>query len=318
MFRATGPGKIEIDSSYSGVGVLKALLYNFDFDDFADMKYRELKPEHKKFLTEHVAPLLAHDHGLAWMQGSASRIGTPGWNKILSQNRVVTVAGFLTSQGVDADQMQLDAVGEELAEKANHAQDDERDRSVTVLVQPKVQVHDTPPPRKVPPKPKVSRQFKIAMLGDVSVAKLLDLTKKLVNGSKLAKRLSKVKGGVAGDVGIYMVWDTTNNLACTYVYIGLGIGAGITSTPSVSATLHGPWNTFTTEKPIGCWQFGRWARFTTASVIKWSVNWLTLETPRGVDNVNFRIDTGTTLGAGASTTVGDFIRVTKPESFSGP
>jgi hypothetical protein len=198
--------------------------------------------------------------------------------------------------------------------------DDERDRSVTIIVLPKVEIHDTPPPRKVPPKPKVSRQFKIAMVTDLSATKLLDLSKKLaaVGRSKWARRLSKLKGGLAGEFGVYEVWDTTNNLACTYIYLGIGLGAGLTTTPSASATLHGPWNTFTTEKPIGCWQFGRWSRFTTASFVKWSVNWLTLETPPGVDNVNFRIDTGTTLGVGASTTVGDFIRVTKPEPFSGP
>ena len=75
MFRATGPGKVDLDLDFSGVGVLKALLYNFDFDDFAGLKYRELKPEHKKFLGEKVAPLLANNRGQAWMQGSASRIG---------------------------------------------------------------------------------------------------------------------------------------------------------------------------------------------------------------------------------------------------
>jgi hypothetical protein len=320
MFRLTGPGQVQVDVRWSGAGVLKALLYNFDFDDFADRKFRPLKPEHNKFLNDEVVPLLENDRGNIWMQGSASRIGTNFWNMTLSQTRVGRVQAYLADQEIGFDQMEVDAVGEEVANKLKHTEDDPHDRSVTIWVLPKLKF-DPPPPKRVPPKPKVTRAFKIAMVTDLSASYLVNLEKKLaaLGRSGLGKALSKGKGGVALDFGVFIVWDTTNNLSCLYVYIGIGLAAGLTFTPSGSATTHGPWNKFTTEKPIGCWQFGRWSRFTTAGVAKWSVNWITIETPKGVDNVeSLRIDTGTTLGLGASTTVGDFIRVDGPSVFAGP
>jgi hypothetical protein len=308
MFRATGPGRVEVDLDFSGVGILKALLYNFDFDDFADLKYRDLKVEHASFLADKVVPLLENNRGNVWMQGSASRIGSNAWNMELSQTRVGRVANFLSQRGIAVEQTQLDAVGEELAKK--HVEDDPRDRSVTLWVLPKFEF-DPPPPRRVPPRPKVSRHFKIALVTGLSFSQALNVGK-LFRGVKLG-------GGVAIDGIFFIVWDTRNNIACLYIYIGLGLGAGATFTPKVSATTHGPWNAFTTEKPISCWQFGRWARFTSAGVWSKSVNWITLETPKGVDNVeSLRIDTGTTLGAGGTSTIGDFIRVGQPYRFSGP
>src|SRR5262249_22283628 len=58
MFRKTGPGQIEVDSAYTGAGVLKALLYNFDFDDSDVIKHNDLKAEFTRFLTDRVVPLL--------------------------------------------------------------------------------------------------------------------------------------------------------------------------------------------------------------------------------------------------------------------
>jgi len=313
MFRATGPGKANIDADFSGVGILHALLYNFDFDDFADMKYRDLKAEHQRFLTDKVVPLLDDDAGNIWMQGSASRVGTNAWNMELSRNRVVTVARFLGTQGIDAEQMQLDAVGEELADAARHSQDDERDRSVKIWVMPKLHFEPAPPPPKVPPRPKTTRHFKIAMVDNLSVTQALQIEK------VFQKPISKIGGGPAIESSVFMVWDTRNHIVCFYVYIGLGLGAGLRMAPKASATTHGPWNDFTTEKPISCWQFGRWSRFTTAGVASESLNWITIETPPGVDNVDsLRIKTGTTLGVGASSTVGDFILVDKPRLYHGP
>jgi hypothetical protein len=44
-----------------------------------------------------------------------------------------------------------------------------------------------------------------------------------------------------------------------------------------------------------------------------------METPRGVNDVDsLRISTGTTLGAGMSTTVGDLFLFDKPSRFVGP
>jgi hypothetical protein len=308
MFRATGPGKVEVDADFSGVGILGALLYNFDFDDFADLKYRALKVEHASFLADKVVPLLEDDRGNIWMQGSASRIGSNAWNMELSQTRVGRVANFLSTRAIASEQMQLDAVGEELA--ANHVEDDPRDRSVRLWVLPKFEF-DPPPPRRVPPRPKVSRHFKIAMITGLSMSQALNAGK-IFRGVKLG-------AGLAFDGIFFMVWDTRNNISCLYIYVGIGLGFGLSITPKVSATTHGPWTMFTTEKPISCWQFGRWARFSSGGTLSKSVNWITLETPKGVDNVSsLPIDTGTTLGAGASSSVGDFIRVDQPRRFSGP
>jgi hypothetical protein len=282
-------------------------MYNFDFDDFAGNQYRPLKDAHTRFLLKQVAPLLQNDAGAVWLQGSASRIGTAGWNKTLSQTRVGRVVGFLMANGVTGDQIQSDAVGSELAR--NHALDDERDRSVLVYVMPKKHEDPVPPPRIIPPKPKISRTFKLAMITGLSVSQAVRFTRLL----KL-----KLGAGIAVDANFFTMWDTTNNLACIYVYVGVGLGFGAKAAPKVSGTTHGPWNSFTTEKPISCAQFGRWARFTTIGVLSESLNWITLETPRGVDNVYERIDTGTTLGGGASSTIGDFIRLEGPSPFHGP
>jgi hypothetical protein len=82
MFHKTGPGLIEVDAAYTGAGVLKALLYNFDFDDSDVIKHNDLKVEFTRFLADRVAPLLTSDKGQIWMQGSASRIGESDgtWN----------------------------------------------------------------------------------------------------------------------------------------------------------------------------------------------------------------------------------------------
>jgi len=111
MFRATGVGKVGVDADFSGIGVLRALLYNFDFDDFADLKYRPLKPEHANFLADEVVPLLEDDAGNIWMTGSASRIGNKAWNMELSQTRVGRVVDFLQTKGIKPEQIQEDAVG---------------------------------------------------------------------------------------------------------------------------------------------------------------------------------------------------------------
>ena len=307
MFRATGPGKIESHAELLEAGVLKAFLYNFDFDDFADRKFRGLKLEHQNFLKEKVVPLLENKKGNIWMQGSASQIGSDSWNMELSRYRVITVANFLGSLDIFADQIQTDAIGEEHAKL--HAQDDERDRSVMLWVYPRFHF-DPPPPRKLPPKPLVSKHFKIAMVTGLSISHALQI-------AKLFK--VKIGAGIGIDGIVFLIWDTNNNIACFYVYIGLGLSVGLSALPKVSVTTHGPWTSFTTEKPMHCWQFGRWARFTSAGAGSHTVNWITMETPKGIDNVeSLAIETGTTWGAAASTTIGDIIRATQPMRFSGP
>lgn len=155
MFRATGPGKIEVDSSWSGAGTLKASLYNFDFDDFADRKIRALKAEHVAFLNDKVLPLLENNRGNIWLEGSASRVGTNAWNMVTSQTRESRVAAFLADHGVNWEQMRVDAVGEEVANLLKHSEDDPHDRGVTIWVLPRDKAH-VPLPKRVPPKARMT------------------------------------------------------------------------------------------------------------------------------------------------------------------
>ena len=307
MFRATGVGKIEAHRQFVQAGVLKALLYNFDFDDFSDLKYRELKAAHQNFLDVEVVPLLIDSNANIWMQGSASQIGADSWNMELSQTRVGRVAKFLMTKGISGDQMQLDAIGEQ--EAKGHILDDELDRSVKLWVYPRFEFH-TKPPRKVPQKPQVTQNFQISMVTGLSASQAFQILK-----------LFKVKigAGIAIEGDVFLIWDYENNIACYYVYVGLGLGFGLNVLPPVSVTTHGPWTKFKTEKPMHVSQFGRWARFTTGGGGNHTVNWITFETPRGIDNIqSLPISTGTTYGAGASTTVGDLIKASHPFHFTGP
>jgi hypothetical protein len=302
MLRKTGPGKVEIDTKYSSPGILKAHLYNFDFDD---MKSTALKSEHADFLTQKVSPLLANDRSQIWLQGTASRVGASEYNKKLSKVRAERVGKFLTGKGVDAAQMQLYATGEDFT--IGMAEDDERDRAVALIVLPKSKL---PPPARVPTRPSVGENFKLAMLMGVSASHAFKWTRYLKG---------KVGAGVAADSLFFIIWDTNNNLSSIYAYVGAGIGVGLTVLPKVSGTVHGPWNDFKTSAAISSAQFDGAARFTTIGAGNYSANWLNLlGTPEGVDAVYMMISTGTTIGAGASSTVGTMILLEGPSPFSGP
>lgn len=299
MFHETGEGEVEVNPHFTGVGMLEALLANFDFDDFAGYKYRPLKRRHADFLKEKVVPLLENDRGQVWMCGSASRIGTSEWNMSLSQTRVGRVAGYLMENGIDGSQMQTDAIGN--TKTANHKPDDNRDRSVLLRVVPKTHfkpVQKPHLPRLLPPKPKVSTHFKIALLLEIdrSLAFAARETVKKLAGKNFG-------AGIALASAYFRIVDTQNHLKCDYIWAGAGLGAGFSlpKTGSRSSTLSGPWNEFTTEKPITCSQFGPSMRFTTAGIAFWSVNWILIETPPGVNDVYMQIDTGFTAGASMAT-----------------
>lgn len=316
MFRATGPGQIDVLFDASTANILEALLYNFDFDDFYGHKFRPLKIEHAKFLEERVIPLLEGGRGNIWIQGSASRIGpSADWNMTLSQVREGTVQAFLLDHDVNPDQIRTDAVGSTLT--AHHSLDDPRDRSVLLWVYPKFEVHK--PPKKVPNRPKISKTFKIAVDGH----NLWANHRKVSWGQKVFKYVIKktpMKYLPVSEMDIpFIVWDTTNYLACRYIYIDLDFGFDL----SIGSDLpqpHGPWNSFTTEKPIGCWQFGRSARLTTMGDWKTAATYIHIETPKGVQDVSAKIDLGIAVkgATGKIGLLGDFDIMTKPEIYGGP
>jgi hypothetical protein len=189
------------------------------------------------------------------------------------------------------------------------AEDDELDRAVSLIVLPKSK-SAPPPPARVPTRPSVSENFKLAMLMGVSAGHAFKWTRFLKG---------KVGAGLAADSLFFIIWDTNNNLSSIYAYVGAGIGVGLTVLPKASGTLHGPWNDFTTSAAISSAHFDGAARFTTIGAGNHTANWLNLlGTPEGVDAVYMMISTGTTIGAGASSTVGAMILLEGPSPFSGP
>lgn len=290
MRRMTGAGKVSLDARVQGRGMLKASLLNFDIDGDGP------KAEHLLFLRTRVAPLLEANRGRIWMQGSASRSGSDRHNLALSRRRVEMVAQVLRARGISTRQMQLDAVGERMA--VGHGMEDERDRAVALVVLPFTD--DRPPARMVPLPPPVSDEFKIRMLG-----------------------------GLTGSLGpwqtenlFFQIWDPRNHLTAFYTYSGTGSGRGVIPRIPVSVTLRGPWNSFKTSAPIRVSQFAGATRFTTAGAGPWTSNHLNMMgLPKSVATVPrvLSIATGFTVGAGASTSVGDLIWVPPEEMpFNGP
>jgi hypothetical protein len=313
MYRATGPGKIDVIFEATGANILEARLYNFDFDDYDDGHVRQLKTEHAKFLYEHVIPRLANLKGNIWLQGSASRIGSKDWNMTLSMVRGGAVEAFLLDRDIKPEQIEPDAVGNTLT--ATHALDDAHDRSVLLWVYPRFEFHP-PLEKKVPSRPKISSVFKIAVDGNYPAAWAAH-HRNLSIGGKILKKIMKKLPLSSQDIP-FLVWDTTNNIACKYIFNDLNFGFDI----SIGTRLpkpHGPWSTFFTSKPIGCWQFGRDARLTKMGDYKTFYTMLHVETPPGVNNVAVKIDTGITVRgiSGSFTLAGDFARMEGPAIFSG-
>ena len=274
VLRPTGPGRIDVDTSYSGPGMAKALLFNFDIDGDT------VKAEHAQYLLRSAIPLLSNGRGAIWMQGSASRSGSDAHNLALSRRRVTNVAAKLTTAGIRQSQIQTDAVGEHLA--FDHEREDERDRAVALIILP--YARPTPPPQRVPPQPATNTRFKIRMLMNLNLS-----------------------AGVAGDYSIFQIWDVQAGLCSFYHYTAGGFSGGILDGLPLSATLEGPWNDMRVSGPISVNQFGGAARFTTGGGGPWSynvVNFMSL--PGNVRTVPnpFRMDTGFTIGIGGGTSVG--------------
>lgn len=130
-------------------------------------------------------------------------------------------------------------------------------------------------------------------------------------------------GALEGSLGLgrieahFIIWDTENNLSCTYEYGAFGGGPGLPA----GVTQRGPWNSFITEKPISCAQFGPGARYTTIGALNQTKNYLLIETPSGVKDVYLDpFNTGTTIGGGAATYPAHFshFRATNgPHPYSG-
>jgi hypothetical protein len=304
VYRATGKGKVEI--YHDSPDIVIARLYNFDFDDFHGFKYRPLKKEHKEFLSKKIIPL-TKDDGVVWMEGSASKIGEDPWNMTLSRVRVGAVLDFLLSQGVQLEQMQTQAVGEEKAQE--HALDDEKDRAVVIYVRPNYKPHvPEPPPKKVP---KASLAFKIAIVAEPTPAQ-----QKAIDQFKRGKWLYDK---AANDQFAILIWDQEKGDAALYYYMGMGLvrSKGFDYPKLVNG--HGPWSNFNTEKKMNSAQFGRFCRFTSGHIGPVNFTWIYLTTPRSINNVYTQIDSGASnYSASGQISIGDLYRVAIYSSFNEP
>jgi hypothetical protein len=77
-------------------------------------------------------------------------------------------------------------------------------------------------PRHVPPRPKVSRNFKIAREFEVDKSASFaarQLVQRLVKGCAGA--------GTAAVTAVFAIWDTENNLKCRFLYAAIGLGGSL-------------------------------------------------------------------------------------------
>lgn len=289
MLKKTGAGKVARSSAVP-VGGLRAALYNFDIDG------AELKPEHLRFLADQALPILQRSSSRCWLQGSASHAGSESHNLELSRWRVDAVVVYLVNKGADRSRLTPSHVGESMANLTVLEADG--DRAVSLLCAPLM----APPVRRDPPPesegPKLSTQFKIRELGGLSAG----------------------FGPVGLDNIYFQIWDVKHHLTTFYVYDAAGFGKGMKAGPPLSATLEGPWNDFVTTGSLSTNEFGGAARFTTAGTMWWTRNFVNfMGLPRTIKtNPNpLKIDTGFTVGAGGSTSVG--VMVLGPTfPFKGP
>jgi hypothetical protein len=118
-------------------------------------------------------------------------------------------------------------------------------------------------------------------------------------------------GGSAGivvgvDSSLFDIADLDNHVHAYYEYSGSQVGFGPEEFfPPFSVTAAGSWTTFETTGPLNVADFEGPARFSTAGILSLSKNYLTVTLPGGVTTTrpSIEIDTGTTFGAGASTTI---------------
>jgi hypothetical protein len=206
-------------------------------------------------------------------------------NLELSKRRVRNIAMILRGAGVLERQMQLEAIGEEQAQA--HAPEDAKDRAVSLVVIP-IAKKSPLPPKRIPPPPPVSTEFKVRLLGSLTAS----------------------AGPFQVENCFFQIADRKNSLTSFYVYSSGGVGKGLLKGLNLAATMKGPWNNFKTSSAIRVSQFAGATRFTTGGVGPWTSNHINMMgLPKGVSTVPTVLDinTGFTIGIGASTSVGDLI-----------
>jgi hypothetical protein len=123
--------------------------------------------------------------------------------------------------------------------------------------------------------------------------------------------------GVAGDVLFFRIWDIKNNLGLKYSYGGAGAGFGIPKVP-VTPTVVGPFTDFTTIRPVPVGIFAGPAHWTSFGGGPSTRNILQIFFIAGLPSgVQMFVETGFTLGAGASSSFGFLVPIGEVARFSG-
>lgn len=242
--------------------------------------------------------------------GFTDAVDTNEVNVALRQGRADAIRAYLIAGGVPESRIGP-ATGAPI-EQYLRANSSEFERSVNrgaviTLSQdwappplPPPHLHPPPPPR-APTPACTTRSFRIRMVAQLG-------------------------GGDGWDVeGItFEIADPDHNQLQTYGYAGAGIGAGADvpgnwvprgwggSIPG-GVTAPGPWNDFQTRLAMCVDGFAGVTRFTTIGIGPCSVNILTMCGMHPVDCLtepkSLHINTGWTIGAGASTTMGSLTRI---------
>jgi hypothetical protein len=134
--------------------------------------------------------------------------------------------------------------------------------------------------------------------------------------------------GIAGDLLFFQIWDISNKLAQKYTYFGMGLGLGLsdiagaakiaaliaklpsfariaTKLASLSGTTAGPFNDFSTIKPVPVGIFAGPGHWTSGGGGPFTINILQLFFIAGeASGVQISINTGFTVGVGVGTTFG--------------
>jgi len=307
----TGPGKTREQVVRQNGIVVIVDLYNYNIDG------NVLKDEHKKQIDDKLLPLLRDFPMHVKLRGTASKSGDSEYNRQLSLGRVLRIKKYLTERGIPESKApgpDIQAAGEDLS--TSDSQEDEQDRAVRItvamgikprpiyptIVLPEIVITSGPPPPTQPPPPiiirppmlkkipiNVSQNWQIRQLSQADVEFIVGLS------------------GMA-----FQIVDRTNNEEIICVMPAAGAGIGLPA----SLTLKGPWNIFTTPKPIRITDFAGPATWTTVfSTGPFSHNTLEVNDTRVPP---IRVATGVTIGASGPTVVGGILFCSSPRPFGGP
>jgi hypothetical protein len=250
--RHTGPGRV-IDNFVPGLNpggryTYWKFLANFDTDG------ERPKDEHKAWLTEHLLRPGPAESPWVFLRGWASRLGSAQHNKLLSLRRVRNVQAFLESHGYPRNRITgADYVGSSWS--GSGSTDNWQHRCVEVIVAPQ-----EPHPPRPPETHHVTALDEINIVGRIARHFKIRVLAELSGGA-----------GVAGNVMLLEIWDTTYGRACRYVFAGSGVGLEIPGAPELGraeqilqglnlgdalAGGHGSWAYFHTHHHVEVDAFG--------------------------------------------------------------